>query len=73
MDMLDFLRNYPEKRAYWEIYAHDAASKLFNDYGVFSSLTVTLVIHPDDLRAYLRTATATVSATGDGSSHSGGT
>ena len=61
-DTLAFLQNYPEKKVYWEIYARKAASKLFKDYGVFSSLTVTLVIHPDDLRAYLRTATATVRA-----------
>jgi len=71
-DTLAFLQNYPEKRAYWEIYARDAASKLFKDYGVFSSLTVTLVIHPDDQRAFLRTATATVLAAAD-SSHSAGT
>jgi hypothetical protein len=61
-DTLAFLQNYPKKKVYWEIYARKAASKLFKDYGVFSSLTVTLVIHPDDLRAYLRTATATVRA-----------
>jgi hypothetical protein len=73
LDMLDFLQNYPEKSAYWEKYVHDAASKLFKDYGVFSSVTVTLVIHPDDLRAYLRTATATVRAAADASSHSSGT
>jgi hypothetical protein len=71
-DMLAFLQNYPEKRAYWEIYARDAASKLFKDYGVFSSLTVILVIHPDDQRAFLRTATATVLAAA-GCSHSAGT
>ena len=71
-DTLAFLQNYPEKRAYWEIYARDAASKLFKDYGVFSSLTVTLVIHPDDQRAFLRTATATVLAAAD-SSRSAGT
>jgi hypothetical protein len=71
-DTLAFLQNYPEKRAYWEIYARDAASKLFNDYGVFSSLTVTLVIHPNDQRAFLRTATVTVLAAA-GSSHSAGT
>jgi hypothetical protein len=59
-DTLAFLQNYPEKKAYWEIYARDAAAKLFADYGVFSSLTVTLVIHPNEVRPYLRTATATV-------------
>jgi len=59
-DTVAFLQNYPEKKAYWERYARDAAAKLFRDYGVFSSLTVTLVIHPDELRTYLRTATATV-------------
>jgi hypothetical protein len=73
LDTLAFLQNYPENRAYWEIYARDAASKLFKEYGVFSSLTVTLVIHPDDLRAYLRTATAAVVAAAGGPSHSGGT
>jgi hypothetical protein len=73
LDTLAFLQNYPEKRAYWEMYARDAASKLFKDYGVFSSLTVTLVVQPDDLRAYLRTATATVVAAAGGPSHSGGT
>jgi hypothetical protein len=72
-DTLAFLQNYPDKRAYWEIYARDAASKLFKDYGVFSWLSVTLVIHPDDLRPYLRTATATVLAAAGGSSHSAGT
>jgi hypothetical protein len=71
-DTLAFLRNYPEKRAYWEIYARDAASKLFKDYGVFSSLTVILVIHPDNQRAFLRIATATVRAVA-GSLHSAGT
>jgi hypothetical protein len=71
-DTLAFLQNYPEKRAYWEIYARDAASRLFKDYGVFSSLTVTLVIHPNAQRAFLRTATATVLAA-TGSPHSAGT
>jgi hypothetical protein len=60
-DTLTFLENYPEKKTYWEVYARDAAAQLFRNYGVFSSLTVILVIHPNDLRPYLRTATATVS------------
>ena len=59
-DTLAALQRKSRKGVYWAIYAHDVAAKLFQDYGVFSSLTVRLVIHPDDLRSYLRTATATV-------------
>jgi hypothetical protein len=59
-DALAALQSKSRKGVYWEIYARDVAAKLFQDYGVFSSLTVKLVIHPDDLRSYLRTATATV-------------
>jgi hypothetical protein len=55
-----FLQSYPNKKAYWEIYARDSAEKLFSDYNVFSSLTVVLTIHPDDVRSYVRTATATL-------------
>jgi hypothetical protein len=59
-DALAALQSKSRKGVYWEIYARDVAAKLFQDYRVFSSLTVRLVIHPDDLRSYLRTATATV-------------
>jgi hypothetical protein len=59
-DTLAALQRKSRKGVYWEIYAHDVAAQLFQDYDVFSSLTVRLVIHPDDLRSYLRTATATV-------------
>ncbi len=63
-DALAALQSKSRKGVYWEIYARDVAAKLFQDYGVFSSLTVRLVIHPDDLRSYLRTATATVPSKG---------
>ena len=59
-DALAALQSKSRKGVYWERHAHDVAAKLFQDYGVFSSLTVRLVIHPDDLRSYVRTATATV-------------
>jgi hypothetical protein len=62
LDTLALLQNYPDDRAHWEIYARDVASRLFKGFGVLSSLTVTFVIPPDDLRAYLRIATATVLA-----------
>jgi hypothetical protein len=63
-DALAALHCKSRKGVYWEIYPRDVAAKLYQDYGVFSSLTVRLVIHPDDLRSYLRTATATVPSNG---------
>lgn len=60
-EMIPYLQNYPNKKAYWELYARDSARKLASDFGVFSNVTVVLTIYPDDARSYIRVATATVS------------
>ena len=61
-EALAFVQNYPDKRRYWELSAQEGAMKLLADNATFADLTLKIVIHPDEQRSHVRTASAPASS-----------
>jgi hypothetical protein len=58
---LSFIQDAPDKKRYWELIARDGALQILTEYPAYRSVTLTLVVHPDDQKTYLRRATSTAS------------
>lgn len=59
-DVRTFVRTYPEKKAYFEVIAKEAAAKALAMSPVVMAVTITLNIHTDETRSYKRLVRATI-------------
>jgi lysyl-tRNA synthetase class I len=59
-DVRTFVRTYPEKKAYFEVIAKEAAAKALSMSPVVVAVTITLNIHTDETRSYKRVVRATI-------------
>jgi hypothetical protein len=58
--ILAFLQKYPDKDAYYEVIARALAASILDQYEAVQAVKVKLEIEPDEVRSYVRVATAEV-------------